>query len=379
MATYKLIQDIEAEDHILGPLTLRQFIYGLVAAFCYYLSFIFITKQLWFLLPATVLPAFVCTFFAFPFGKDQSTEVWALAKIRFMFKPRKRVWDQTGIKELVTITAPKKVEISRTDGLNENEVRSRLEALANTLDSRGWVVKNVDVNTYVAPNPFMTQSSDRLVDVENLPQAVPDFDVRASDDIMDDGSNPVAQQFSQMITQTEAAHRQKLIAQMNSTEPVAAQSVTPGTADGAVAGQQPGDSSHYWFMNQPKATSIPTPVQAADQPAIQGQTDDYLTAEPEDYAPGAGNRVRDITRDPAKSQAAHAAKQRVTAKKNAGREAAGHKAAKGRQTAVTPPTDPAILNLANRNDLNVSTLAREAYKAKHGGEAPSDEVVISLR
>ena len=47
-----------------------------------------------------------------------------------------------------------------------------------------------------------------------------------------------------------------------------------------------------------------------------------------------------------------------------------------------PPTasgystpDPAILTLANNNDLNVSTIAREAKKAK-GGD--SDEVVISL-
>ena len=40
--------------------------------------------------------------------------------------------------------------------------------------------------------------------------------------------------------------------------------------------------------------------------------------------------------------------------------------------------DPAILSLANNNDLNVATLAREAYKAKNNGESPEDEVVISL-
>ena len=28
MATYKVIQDIEAEDKLIGPLTLRQFIYA---------------------------------------------------------------------------------------------------------------------------------------------------------------------------------------------------------------------------------------------------------------------------------------------------------------------------------------------------------------
>ena len=44
--------------------------------------------------------------------------------------------------------------------------------------------------------------------------------------------------------------------------------------------------------------------------------------------------------------------------------------------AATP--DPAILSLANNNDLNVSTLARQAQKAKHGDEPPQDEVVVSL-
>ena len=31
MAVYKVIQDIEAEDKLLGPLTLKQFIFGAVA------------------------------------------------------------------------------------------------------------------------------------------------------------------------------------------------------------------------------------------------------------------------------------------------------------------------------------------------------------
>ncbi len=40
MATYKVIQDIEAEDHILGPLSLRQFIFALVSIFMFYLCFL---------------------------------------------------------------------------------------------------------------------------------------------------------------------------------------------------------------------------------------------------------------------------------------------------------------------------------------------------
>jgi hypothetical protein len=81
------------------------------------------------------------------------TEIWALAKINFLFKTRKRVWDQSGIKELVTINVPKKIERILTDGLSQSEVKSRLNALASTLDTRGWAVKHVEApnNTYTNP------------------------------------------------------------------------------------------------------------------------------------------------------------------------------------------------------------------------------------
>ena len=44
MATYKVLQDIEAEDKLLGPLTLRQFVYGAIAVICLYLSYFLTTK-----------------------------------------------------------------------------------------------------------------------------------------------------------------------------------------------------------------------------------------------------------------------------------------------------------------------------------------------
>src|SRR5690242_6635109 len=109
MSTYKVIQDVEAEDKLLGPLTLRQFIYAGICAISLYLTYFVVAKGAAFL-AAVFLPVAVVTgFFAWPWGADQSTEVWALAKIRFLLKPRRRIWDQSGVKELVTVTAPKQV------------------------------------------------------------------------------------------------------------------------------------------------------------------------------------------------------------------------------------------------------------------------------
>ncbi len=212
MATYKLIQDIEAEDHILGPFTLRQFIYGMISAFLYYICFVVISKHAEVLLLFFLPPTLLTSFFAFPFKRDQPTEVWALARLRFLFKPRRRIWSQSGIKNLVTITAPKKVERNLTNGLSTTEVKSRLQALALTLDTRGWAVKNlVDVPV---DSQIYTPDSDRLIDMGTIPKPVPDYYAAPDADMFDD-QNPKSQQIAEMISKSSRASRQDLVSMLN--------------------------------------------------------------------------------------------------------------------------------------------------------------------
>ncbi|MCA9348874.1 PrgI family protein, partial [Candidatus Saccharibacteria bacterium] len=152
-------------------------------------------------------------FLAAPLGRDQPNDVWLAARLRFMFKPKKRIWDQTGIQELVTITVPKKEIKHYTDGLNRDQVTSRLRALANTVDSRGWAVKNVILNL---SSPERIESPDRLVAPSDIPQMVQDVDVRASDDILDNNANSVAQHFQQMLDDKQQAAKAALAAKMSS-------------------------------------------------------------------------------------------------------------------------------------------------------------------
>ena len=369
MATYKLIQDIEAEDHILGPLTLRQFIYALVAAFCLYMCFIGLTKHVWPLLAIFLPIALLAGFFAFPFGKDQPTEVWALAKIRFLFMPRRRIWDQSGIKELVTITVPKKIEKVYTDGLSQTEVRSRLSALASTIDSRGWAIKNVNVSMY--GQPALVGTSDRLIDPSNIPQAVPDYDITASDDMLDEQNNPVAQQFSQMIGASSQAHRQQLVNQLNDTStPPAAQSGTP---------------ADYWFLNQTAAPGAVPPGNAVfDSQVVLPGTDASNGPKAGEATPEEEALVAEHAKQQEHSQAVSYNHLRTVQPLSAQPQAPSPAPAvqapvNDSQTAqadtgsATP--DPAILELAGNNDLDVATLARQAKKAKGSDD---DEVVISL-
>lgn len=367
MATYKLIQDIEAEDHILGPLSLRQFIFALISVFCFYICFILITRHIQFLLALFLPPALFAGFFAIPFGRDQPTEVWALAKLRFWFKPRKRIWDQSGVKELVTITVPKKIERVLTDGLSQGEVQSRLKALANTIDSRGWAIKNVNVSAFSQPDALSGVVSDRLIDVSAVPQEVPNYEVLAADDVLDEVNNPIARQFDQMIAQSSQVHRQQIVDQLNS--PVITQPVPQPSAS---SGQQASEPADYWFMNgtaNPLQTKSVSPVPAQDAtPDEAAFVADHLKAQNDtNHATNSHLRTLQPLGDQTAATVSVSQSQQLQPVDSVDPVAP-----------MTAPTDPAILNLANNNDLNVATLAREAYKVKNNDE-PQDEVVISLR
>lgn len=333
------MQDIEAEDKILGPFTLRQFIFGLITAFLIYICVLVVAKHVPFLLAVFIPPAILTGFFAFPFGRDQPTEVWALAKLRFWFKPRKRLWDQSGVKELVTINVPKKIERTFTDGLSQTEVRSRLKALANTIDSRGWAIKNVNVNAYT-PATMQIADSDRLLGPSSVPQEVPETHVLASDDILDERNNPIAQQFDTLISQSSRDHREQLMRQLQG-------SGQPTSDPPAQVSNDP------WFMGGSPSASADNPT--ADDAALLSQS--HTRSQVQQHAAYGNLRtLQPVAAQPAVPPAVP----------------------EPPATPVTPVPDPAILSLANNNDLNVATIAREAEKAAHH-KSGDDEVVISLR
>ena len=210
MGTYKVLQDIEAEDKLLGPLTLKQFIFAIVTLVFIFIAFMFAKINIVLAAP-WLIPILFFGFMASPIGRDQPNDVWLAARIRFLIKPRKRHWDQSGMTELVTITAPKKAEVIRTNGLNKTQVSSRLKALSATMDSRGWAVKNMEFNPSAQPAGFgpITPVSDRLFDVTTVAQ-VPDLDIKADEDILDPVSNMVAQRFDTAIKVQRAEHLSKL-------------------------------------------------------------------------------------------------------------------------------------------------------------------------
>lgn len=237
MAVYKVIQDIEAEDKLLGPLTLKQFIYAAIVAFLGFINFRIITMPgigglRWLFFIVFLIPMLIFAVIASPIGRDQPTEVWLLSHVRFLLKPRLRVWNQTGESHLVTITAPKPVEKPAIKDLSQTEVRSRLKTLASTLDTRGWAFKNVAVNQTIQPD-----TSDRLVTADSVPQTVPAVDVRAEDDILDATSNTTAQKFSSLMQQKSDQQKQAITSSLQATTAAPAEPIVHFAPVGGAATQ----------------------------------------------------------------------------------------------------------------------------------------------
>ena len=213
MSVYKVPQDVEAEDKLLGPFSFRQFVFLIIAvigiAIAYGLSTIF--------LPLAIIPVPIILFFgalALPLKKDQPMEVYLAAVISFMLKPKKRLWQPDGIERLVEVIAPKVEEKTYGNNYDQAEVQRRLSYLANLVDSQGWSIRGVN-------NP----NSSMRADLFNEGQA--------ANDILDENST-TAQNINHLINQSDVRRRQEVIQKMQtgqSATPPPMQSPQPSQPD----------------------------------------------------------------------------------------------------------------------------------------------------
>lgn len=389
MASYKVIQDIEAEEKLLGPLTLHQFIYAAVAATCLFLTYVVIARGVAFLAIIFLPPAIVSGFLAFPWGRDQPTEIWALAKIRFYLKPRKRIWNQSGLKEVVEVTAPKREIIDYTGGLSRGEVKSRLKSLAEMIDSHGWAIKGAAAPYVMPVSTQTTSNSDRLVAANFANQMGPQDNIQASEDMLDEQNNPNAKRLTSMVEASSQARRQKIIEELSQTVPAAPAS-TPAAQPKLTPTPQPKPAapkpqSNYWFLNQPSATAVPS---------------DKVTFNTQVVTPGTpqdGQQAQAVATNPAEEEILHELQEHEKQSADSGyyshlpkvlpleeqrklaaerqRQELAKRAAEAQKPAVSPPQPtPTQQALSRNDDLNIATIARQADETNR-----DDSVTISLR
>ncbi len=140
MAQYKVPQDVEADDKLLGPFSFRQFVYLLIAG-----VLVALAVGLFQIFPLlAIIPVPLVLFFAalaLPLKKDQPMETYLVAVASYYLKPRKRTWMPGQKETTIQITAPKIVDDTRARDITEEEATHRLSFLADIVDTEGYAIK----------------------------------------------------------------------------------------------------------------------------------------------------------------------------------------------------------------------------------------------
>ena len=236
MAQYKVPQDVEAEDKLLGPFTFRQFVYLLIAA-----AGIAGAWGLFQIFPLLALIPIPFVFFfgilALPVKKDQPMETYLAAVVSFYLKPNRRIWTAGQRESTIKIIAPKKVEKSRTRDISEDEASHRLSFLANIVDTEGYAIRGDS-----AMKDEYAAEADTIEDVL-------------------EAENPI---IDHIIEQEQETRKQELVSQMRTAM---------NRTDALVGNQQPSTPSQPIAQPiaqpAPQPVSQPQPVYQAPQPAPQ--------------------------------------------------------------------------------------------------------------
>lgn len=242
MATYKVPQDVEAEDRLLGPFTFRQFVYLLIAAIAGALA-----AALFQIFPLlAILPLPVIIFFlilALPLKKDQPMEIYLAAIVSFYMKPNKRFWRPGQGETTIQITAPKIVEKSRTRDLSEEEASHRLSFLSNLVDSEGYAIRGNHNGNF---------TDNFIADTEDV------------NDFMDDSQN---QNLINLMQKEKVARHTEIINQMKAAINNTENAMDPAT----ISSHQATLGSNPFTQNQTTPNQISS-NQPTPNPFIQNQT-----------------------------------------------------------------------------------------------------------
>lgn len=341
MSVYKVPQDVEAEDKLLGPFSFRQFIFLIIAVVS--LGAAYILARI--LLPLGLIPVPIALFFgalALPLRKDQPMEVYLAAVISFMLKPKKRLWQPDGIEYLVEVTAPKTEETTRRNSYDQEEVQRRLSYLANLVDSRGWSIRGVN-----------DPDSPMQADLYNEAQTA--FDPL-------DEAGATAQNITNLINQSDARRRQAMIQTMSAAQQTATDDLQGvSSTDNSQSNQSSGSNSSA-SNTQSDQTSV------LDDSASVDQQSDIEQAIASSMKAGPYPTMRQSTLIPLD-------------------EIPVQPAAEASVPTAPPQTSldsvsPAIIDLAkNHRDFSIQTIQRvanEIEQREKKAKKMEDEVVISL-
>lgn len=345
MAQYKVPQDVEADDKLLGPFSFRQFVYLMIAAGLCFVAFLLF--QIFPLLVIIPIPfIFFLGILALPLKKDQPMETYLSAVVDFYLKPQKRIWMPGQSDTSITITAPKNVEENRTKDLSQEEAGRRLSFLANIVDTEGYAIKDTNSN-------LRDDVASEAAQIQDI------YEVNHNYTLDHSLEQSTAAHHAQLVEQMRNAINQKSIygsaapaqtPQISHQTPVApVPSPTPASVPATAIAPNPTPQYQAPAISIPTAmpTPAPAPMRAPMQAPVQPS------------APNISASAATIQPDMAEIHEALTAPVEAPAPE------------------PTPEQNAEMQALANNSDFSIETIAKQAKRIQEK-QSNDNEVYISL-
>ena len=290
MGQYKVPQNVEAEDKIIGALTIKQFIYTVIGVAWALLSFSLLRKLPLIMVLVGLPPTTLFLLLGLYQRQDQPFEALFLSLTSFLAKPRKRLWQKEPITEVFKVEPPKIVK-ERTQR-DPQEIYGQLEHLSQIVDTRGWGSK-----TEALQEPGQSQTleaGDRLVMPELPATAAPlATDVSVADDILDFQNNPGAQNLNVLIQDASKSIRDEAVAKLADQRPVAAVKATATTTTPVA---QPENASASEMTSNPLNGILKLAMENND--VSVSRLAQQANRQPANLSEGQAVSLRDATKNP---------------------------------------------------------------------------------
>ena len=379
MAQYKVPQDVEAEDKLLGPFTFRQFIYLLIMFGLIALGFLFVRIGIWPLIIILVPPFVLLSILALPLKKDQPMETYLSAVVSFHLKPRKRIWDPGQPNSTIEISAPKQVEDNRTKDLSQEEASRRLSFLADIVDTEGYAIKGSTPNSALREEVYAEANTAQDIfennQSSNLNKAIQDSNELYHQQAVERMRNAIQNNYANKVQNATINHynetpqqptaQQEYVAQEQPTyqEPVMPQPAQQYTAYQAPTLPEPVNYSAGYYdapqnYVQPQQQSSDVIAQQFEQtqpqyqPTFQTETTQIEQSQSESYSQPSQSSDTIVQPD------TYTKEPETTP-----------------QEEESKPTQD-MIDLANNSDYSIETLAKQAKRVQEKNN--NGEVYISL-
>lgn len=134
---FKVPQDVQREDTIVGPLTLKQMIIIGIGGGLAYATYISLSARYFFeiWLPPVAILSILTVLFAFVKPNGQQFYIYVINLVEFNFLPKKRVWIQRGGQVTIPPQEKEKEKEPLEDSSKKKELTKSIEELSAILNS----------------------------------------------------------------------------------------------------------------------------------------------------------------------------------------------------------------------------------------------------